>query len=153
MRRKDREIKDRGLIERIMEKADVCRIAVCENNRPYIIPMNFGYENNCLYLHSANEGKKIDILKKNNDVCFEMELEYELVEDQNPCEWSVKYHSVIGFGKAFLLEDSEQKREGLDVIVKKYTGRPYSKYPEAVLERLAVIRIEIESITGKRAEE
>jgi hypothetical protein len=152
VRRKDREITDRALIERIMEKASVCRIAVSENDRPYIIPMNFGYQDNCLYLHSAGEGKKIDIIKKNRNICFEMEAECEFVKAEKPCDWSMKYYSVVGFGKAFLADGYEQKRKGLDAIVKKYTGKPYSEYPEAVLEKLAVIRVEIDSITGKKSD-
>lgn len=149
MRRKDREITDRSIIENILERAEICRVAMCDENMPYIVPMNFGYKDGCLYLHSAVEGRKIEILKKNQNVCFEVEAECESVKADLPCEWSMKYQSVIGFGKVHFLEETEQKINGLDVIVEKYTGRPYTNYTEDVLKRLAVIRVDIESVTGK----
>ena len=71
MRRKDKEIKDKEVIESIIKRATVCRIALSENNVPYIVPLSFGYKDNCLYFHSAPEGRKIDIIKQNNNVCFE----------------------------------------------------------------------------------
>jgi nitroimidazol reductase NimA-like FMN-containing flavoprotein (pyridoxamine 5'-phosphate oxidase superfamily) len=149
MRRKDREITDRSIMEKILEKSEICRVAMCDENMPYIVPMNFGYKDGCLFLHSAAEGRKIEILKKNQNVCFEVETECESVKAEISCEWSMKYQSVIGFGKAHFLEETEQKINGLDVIVEKYTGRPYTNYTEEVLKRLAVIRVDIESVTGK----
>ncbi len=151
MRRKDKEITDRALIEQIMEKASFCRIAVSQNDKPYIIPMNFGYEDNCIYLHSINEGRKIDILKKNEQVCFEMDIDCQPIEAEKPCDWGMNYYSVIGFGRAVFIEDIRQKRKGLDVIVRKYTGKPSFDYPETMMENLAVIKIEIDSITGKKS--
>lgn len=149
MRREDREITDRLLIEEILERGVVCRIALCDGSWPYIVPMNFAYQDNCLYLHSAAEGRKIEILKKNRNVCFEVETECESVQAEKPCNWSMKYQSVIGFGKANFLEDAGQKTKGLDIIVKKYTGKPFTDYDEGMLERLAVIRVDIEKLTGK----
>jgi hypothetical protein len=64
MRRSDKKIKHKRIIEWILKEAQVCRIAVCNDNKPYIVPMNFAYNDNCLYLHSACEGMKIDILRK-----------------------------------------------------------------------------------------
>ncbi len=70
MRRKDKEIKDAKEIESIISRSDICRIALSENNSPYIVPMCFGYRNNCLYFHSASDGKKIDIIKKKKQGLF-----------------------------------------------------------------------------------
>lgn len=151
MRRKDKEITDKSLIMEILERAAVCRIALCDGSWPYIVPMNFAYEDGCIYLHSASEGRKIDILRKNRNLCFEVETECEMIQAEKPCDWSVKYQSVIGFGEAHFLEDVEQKIKGLDIIVKKYTGRPYTGYNEDTLERIAVIRVDIEKLTGKRS--
>jgi len=73
MKRSEREIKDRKEIEAIIERADVCRLGLSDDNMPYIIPMNFGYKDNRLYFHCAKKGKKIDIIKRNNSTCFEMD--------------------------------------------------------------------------------
>ena len=104
MRRADKEIKDRRQIDAIIKKANCCRIGLVDGIYPYIIPVNFAVNNNHLYFHSAKEGKKIDILRKNNSVCFEIDIEGEIVGGQKACSWGMKYESVIGFGQAFLLK-------------------------------------------------
>ncbi len=121
LRRNDKEIKDKNEIAAILKRAIVCRIAFSENNKPYIVPVNFGYKDNCLYFHSAPEGKKIDILRNNNTVCFEIDIDFDIIKAATPCNWSAKYRSVIGFGKAFFVEDFEEKRSALNHIIQKYS--------------------------------
>jgi nitroimidazol reductase NimA-like FMN-containing flavoprotein (pyridoxamine 5'-phosphate oxidase superfamily) len=150
MRRKDKEIKDQKEIEAIIEKATVCRVAFSENDVPYIVPVNFGHEDDRLYFHSAPEGRKTEIIKKNNRVCFEMDVDQEVVKSATPCDWEMNYRSVIGFGKAFLVDDLEEKRRALNIIVDHYSGNPY-EYPENALRDVAIVKIEIESMTGKKS--
>jgi nitroimidazol reductase NimA-like FMN-containing flavoprotein (pyridoxamine 5'-phosphate oxidase superfamily) len=149
MRRAEREIKDRELIEAILRRATVCRIATCSGGLPYIVPMSFGYESGCLYLHSAPEGKKIDILRRNPRVCFEVDVDQELVKSGLPCQWGFKYRSVIGFGRAVFLEEPEEKERALNLIVKRYSGGP-ARYAEDALAKVTIIKVEIESMTGKQ---
>ncbi|MFQ5891627.1 MAG: pyridoxamine 5'-phosphate oxidase family protein [Candidatus Methanofastidiosia archaeon] len=149
MRRKDKEIKDKNVIESIIKKATVCRIALSKNNIPYIVPVIFGYKDNCLYIHSATKGKKIDIIKKNNNICFELDVDKELIESQTPCKWSMKYYSVIGFGKAFFIDGFEEKRRALNIIMKHYSGNSH-EFPENSIKDTAIIKVEIESMTGKK---
>jgi len=150
MRRKDKEIKDKSAIEEILRQAAVCRIAMCDVGVPYVVPMSFGYEDGCLHLHSALEGRKIDVLKHNPIVCFELEIGQELVGDENPCKTSLKYRSVIGYGRAVFVEDREEKKRSLDAIVRHYSGETYN-YPEESLNEVAIIRIHVESMTGKQS--
>ncbi|MDY0040262.1 MAG: pyridoxamine 5'-phosphate oxidase family protein, partial [Desulforhabdus sp.] len=105
MRRKDKQIDDPTELEAVIRNAIVCRIGFSGNDVPYIVPVNFGYRENRLYFHSAPEGRKIDILRQNNQVCFEMETDVEVVRADSPCNWSTKYRSVIGHGKATFVED------------------------------------------------
>lgn len=149
MRRKDQEIRDKAIIESIMRKEMVCRIALSDNNMPYIVPMNFGYKNNSLYLHSAKEGKKIEIIKNNNNVCFEIDTDHELIKSEKACSWGMKYRSVIGFGKAHLIDNSEEKRRALDIIMEHYSSKSSYDYLEKEIDNVAIIKIEIESIIGK----
>ncbi|MEA1964472.1 MAG: pyridoxamine 5'-phosphate oxidase family protein [Candidatus Aerophobetes bacterium] len=151
MRRKGKEIKDKNAIESIIKRATVCRIALSENNVPYIVPLSFGYKDNCLYFHSAKEGKKIDIIKKNNNLCFEFDIENELVKAEDACNWDMKYYSVIGCGKAFLVEDFEEKREALDIIMEHYSGKSSFEYPEKTVSNVAIIKVKIESMSGKKS--
>jgi len=150
VRRHDKEITDRALIDTVIEEARVCRLAVTENNRPYIIPVCFGYDGTAIYIHGASEGTKIRILEKNNAVCFEFEGECDIVESNEACNWSIKYRSVVGFGEASFITDVEEKRLALDVIKKHYTDRSFD-YPDKAVMHTAVIRIEIEDLTGKQS--
>ncbi len=151
MRKKEREIKDKSRIESIIKRATVCRIALSEDNVPYVVPLNFGYKDNFLYFHSAKEGRKIDMIRKNKNVCFEIDIDSKLIEAERPCDWSTKYYSIIGFGQAFLVEDLEEKREALDIIMEHYSGKSSFEYPEKIINNLAVIKVRIESMTGKKS--
>jgi len=150
MRRKDKEISDRADLEAIIRQAVVCRLAFISDNVPYIVPLNYGFRDNCLYFHSAPQGHKIDALKRNDSVCFEMEIDVELVESDSVCKWGTKYRSVVGHGKAFFIEKTEEKKEALDIIVGHYQLGGFD-YPPANIDKLVAIGVEIESMTGKRS--
>jgi len=150
MKRKEKEVLDREEIESIIKKADVCRLGLSVDNNPYIVPLNFGYKEHCLYFHTPKVGKKIDMIKTNNRVCFELDIDHEVVRAENPCDWNMKYRSVIGYGRAFLLEDIDEKRRALDIIVEHYSGR-LNEYDEKLVNRLAIIKIQVESMTGKKS--
>jgi Predicted flavin-nucleotide-binding protein len=153
MRRSDKEIKDKNCIEWILKKTTVCRIALCNNEIPYIVPMNFGFKDNCLYLHSASEGQKIDIININNNICFEVDLETEIVTADNACSWGMKYYSIIGFGNAHFIKDNGEKEDALNIIMQKYSHKSDKsfEYLKSVLDKTAVIKVEIDSLTGKKS--
>jgi nitroimidazol reductase NimA-like FMN-containing flavoprotein (pyridoxamine 5'-phosphate oxidase superfamily) len=148
MRRKDRKITDRAEIEAIIAKAQVCRLAMADKDRPYIVPLSFGYEDNTLYFHSANTGKKIDILKNNRQVCFEFDVDCQLKMGPEACNWGMLYRSVIGYGKASFVESSAAKRQALDIIMRQY-GSDLNDYPDAKVRSTVVIRVDIDRLTGK----
>ena len=143
--------RDRGVIESIVRQALVCRIALTDGEQPYIVPVCFGYADNALYFHSSGKGKKIDILRKNKAVCFEFDVDQELVSSEIPCRSSIKYRSVIGFGKAFFVQDPAEKKKALDTIMAQYGGQPPYAYPAATLEKTTIVKVEIESMTAKVA--
>lgn len=150
MRRKDKAIMDLALIDSIMKEAEICRLALCEDNEPYIVPMNFGYDQGYLYVHSAKEGKKIDILRRNNKVCFEVDINTELVRNEKICEWGMKYYSVIGKGQVTVLTDIEKKIQALNKIVEKYTDKSFD-FTERQLNNIEVLEIKINELTGKKS--
>ncbi len=150
MRRKDKEIIDIAAIEAVLNKAAVCRLGLCEANQPYVVPLCFGYKDNALYFHCAGQGKKLDILRKNNNVCFEVDINHELVKADQACDWSMKYKSVIGFGKAVFIEDVGSKRKALDIIMQQYSEKSFG-YPAEAIKNTVVIKVEIESMTGKQS--
>ncbi len=150
MRRKEREITDIREIEEIIGKARVCRIAFADGNEPYIVPVFFGYEDRTLYIHSAREGRKLDMLRRNNRVCFEIDADVDIIAGEKACQFSAKYRSVIGTGKARILKENEEKSRALQTIVKHYSGGEFT-FTEAELDKVLVWKIEIEQFSGKKA--
>jgi uncharacterized protein len=150
MRRKDKEISDESDIRAIIEKAKVCRLGMVDGSKPYIVPLCFGYHDQALYFHGATNGRKIELLRENPSVCFEFDLIAEPVEAENACGWSMKYQSVIGFGKAVFIETSEEKRKALSIIIAHYSDRLF-QFPEDRIKGILIIKVEIESLTGKQS--
>ncbi|MGF7117072.1 pyridoxamine 5'-phosphate oxidase family protein [Methanobacterium oryzae] len=153
MRRSDKEIKDKETIKLILKEAQVCRIALCDDNKPYIVPMSFGFADNNLYLHSATEGLKIDIIHKNNNICFEVDIKNELVKSESACNWGMKYYSIVGFGKAQFIENYDEKKNALDIIMQKYTENDNEsfEYSKTALNKTTVIKVEVTKLTGKKS--
>jgi len=151
MRKKEKEITEASAIEAIIKKSLVCRLALSYNDSPYIVPLCFGYRDRVLYFHGSLKGKKIGIIKKNQNICFEFDINTEIVKAEDACYWSMKYRSVIGFGKAQLLEDIEEKRKALNIIMSQYSDRTF-QFDDAILKKTFVIKVEIESMTGKQSE-
>lgn len=150
MRRKEKEITEQSEIEAVIHKSIVCRVGLSDDNIPYIVPLCFGYQDRTIYVHGSLTGRKINILQKNQNVCFEFDINTEIIKAKNACEWGMKYQSVIGFGKAFFLEDPQDKRKALNIIMNQYSDRP-SQFSEKAISATAVIKIEIASMTGKQS--
>jgi hypothetical protein len=151
MRRKDREITGRAEVEAILDEALVCRIGLADGGDPYIVPVSFGYGNGYVYIHSAGEGRKIALLEKNPRCCFEVDICDGVVRGGQPCSWGMRYRSVIGFGTAAILTDPEEKRYGLACIMRHYGGGSH-QFTVSDLASVTVIRIAVESMTGKKHE-
>ncbi len=148
MRKK--EITDISEIERIIKKASICRIGLVDGDEPYIVPVCFGYERKALYFHGALEGRKVELIRKNNKVCFEIEADTETVKTESACGWAMKYRSVIGMGRAHILESDAEKTHGLRVLRKQYSEDGLS-FPKSTLDSVLVVRVDIGSITGKQS--
>lgn len=155
MRRKDREVTKTEELLQIIDKCKVCRIGMLDDGQVYIVPLNFGYifENNqlSLYFHSAKEGKKLDIIKKNNNVCFEMDGEHKLTPADTPCRYSYAWESVIGNGWAEFIEDAAEKIKALNILMKHQTGTDFV-FDEKAAQSVAVFKITATSISGKKHE-
>ncbi|UCH92767.1 MAG: pyridoxamine 5'-phosphate oxidase family protein [Candidatus Aminicenantes bacterium] len=152
MRRKEKEITNSQEIEAIIQKAEVCRLGMAVDNTPYVVPVFFGFEDNCLYVHCAKEGRKLDMIRQNNIVCFEMEVDTRINNRDKPaCQWSSSYRSVIGYGKAFIIEDFEEKTRALDAIMRHYSDRSSFEYKKKEVEKVVIIKIVIHQLSGKKS--
>ena len=151
MRRKEKEIKSKSEIELIIKSGQVCRVAFSLNDKPYIVPLYYGFKDNILYFHSAKQGKKIEIINKNNQVCFEIDKNQNIINTGVPCNWKNSYSSIIGFGKAKLVENYNEKIEALNSIIDHYSPGTIYKFPKENVDNTAIIKIEIVEITGKKS--
>lgn len=151
MRRKDKQIHDKLIINEILTKSHVCRIGFSVDNQPYIVPVNYGYADNNIFIHSAPEGKKIELIKRNNNICFEIELDSRVISNEIACNWTTKYRSIIGYGRVSVITDKSEKIKGLDLIMSKYGATGENKYQDKSLERIVILRIDIEDITAKQS--
>ena len=155
MKRKDKEITDIRDKINLIKKCKVCRIGLSENNKPYIIPLNYGYDfqNNTLtlFFHSAKEGKKMDIIKKNNNACFEVDCDNQLIEAEKACKYSYAFKSIIGFGKIIFFEDVNEKIYGLNKIMQHQTGKEdVFTFSPNEMKNVAVYKMVVEEFTGKQ---
>ena len=151
MRRKDKEITDPAAIEAIIRSARICRLAMCDGDRPYLVPLSYGYDDNTLFFHSAGQGKKIDILKQNPEVCFEIEGVTTVMTGETACKWSLAYRSVIGFGRVRWITEATEKRRALDRIMARHGAEGVQEYDATALKRTTVMAVDIRSMTGKQS--
>ena len=151
MRRKEKEIMDIDKIKLVINECQVCRLGLSLNDMPYIVPVSFGYDGTTLYFHTALDGKKIEILSVNKNVCFEFESGVKVISNEaKPCEWSFTFQSVIGFGKVEELTSPEDKIQGLRHIVAQYSDKKWN-FDKLPLTGLRVWAINIDSMTGKQS--
>ncbi|MCL1984128.1 MAG: pyridoxamine 5'-phosphate oxidase family protein [Methanomassiliicoccaceae archaeon] len=153
MRRDDREIVGTDGILAVLDGCDVVRIGLCADGRPYIVPMNFAFEtvdgSIFLYFHCAAEGRKIDIIRKNGDACFEADRSYALIRNGTACRWSNTYESVMGEGTIEIVVDRERKVRALDLLMRRYGYGGTPHYDERNVENVTVLRMTVVSIAGK----
>jgi len=151
MRKANQEIIDKSILEEILTQARICRLAMIDNGLPYILPFNFGYHENCIYIHSAPLGKKIDILGENPFVCFEVEQKVEIIEDEIACKWSTLYRSVVGYGNVEIVTDFSEKIRGLEIIMASHGAAGKMEFEPKEVEFIVVLKLSITSMTGKQS--
>ncbi len=150
MRRIENAVTDPVELEKIIRGGSICRLAISAEPVPYLIPLNYGYREGALYFHSALIGRKIDLLRQNPQVAFEISIDLGIVEGEKACDWSARYRSVLGQGRIEFLEEPEEKRRGLDVIMAQY-GKGDFSYPEAAVKNTCIYRLVIAEMTGKQS--
>lgn len=155
MRRKEREILALDKIKDLVENCHVVRLAMFDEPFPYIVPVNFGYhwqeEKLTLYIHGARQGKKIDLLKKNPKVAVEMDGNHELIEAGTVAEkYSYAYQSLIGFGDAVIIQDLEEKKYALQLLMDhEVKHKNYDFPPDRMIAATGIIKVVLASYSCK----
>ncbi len=152
MRRKDREITDFNEMINIVKKCDSCVLGLNDSGFPYLIPMNFGMnvEDGQLYLyfHCASEGRKLELIRKDNRVAFEMDCEHKLVLKEDEMECTMGYASVIGQGTIEFVQE-EDKFNALKILIGQYRDNDF-KFDTGMLKVTTVLKMKVLNMTGKR---
>ncbi len=149
---REKMITDEQEIIRILDESKIVHVGMVDGDEPYVVPMNYGYtlENGKLtiWLHGSKRGRKLDVLRKNPKVFFEMECALVPFEGDIACKYGLSYSSLMGKGTAEIVEDVEQKKLGLKALMKTQTGRDF-EFEDKMTTIVSVIRIECTEYTAK----
>ncbi len=153
MTKRERQITDEAQILQILDTAKVLHLGLAVNNEPYVVPMNYGYtmENGRLtvYMHSALKGKKLDMIRKNPNVFFEIDCDLQpFGEGDIPCQYGMVYSSIMARGKATIVEDVEEKMQAMSTLMKTQTRKDFT-FNERLVSIVTVIRIDVAEYTAK----
>ena len=152
MTKRERQITDENQIRGILDTAKVLRLGLAVNNEPYVVPLNYGYtmENGrlTLYMHSATRGKKLDMIRENPNVFFEMDCDLQPFEGEVACQYGLSYSSIMGRGKATIVEDVQEKIRAMSILMKTQTQQDFS-FNDRLVSIVAVIRIDVAEYTAK----
>ena len=152
MTKRERQITDEAQITAILDAGKVLHLGLAVDNEPYVVPMNYGYtrENGKLvmYLHSAVRGKKLDMIRANPRVFFEIDCDLVPFESELPCQYGLSYSSVMGKGIAHIVDDVEEKKKAMSILMKTQTNKDFT-FEDRLVSVVAVIRIDVENYTAK----
>jgi uncharacterized protein len=137
---------NREKVEALMKEAVVVRLALCDGQNPYIVPVNFGFGDDKLYFHSGNKGTKVAILENHPQVAFELDAGVEVVRREDACKWSMKYRSIAGTGTARLLTDETEKKKGLDLLMAHHAPEGSFSYSDQMMSAVNVYEITVSSL-------
>ena len=153
MTRRERQITDRDRIIEILNRCLVVHVGLVDGDEPYVVPMNYGYtmdENGMLtlYLHGATQGRKLDVMRKNPKVFVEMECDVVPFAGDVACKYGTSYQSLMGRGRAVILDDPQEKMRALSQIMKTQTGGDFV-FNERLVSVVSLIRVEVTEYTAK----
>ena len=152
MTKRERQITDESQILKILDSAKVLHLGLSVNDEPYVVPMNYGYNMEdgrlVLYMHSALLGKKLDMIRINPRVFFELDCDRMPFEGDKPCQYGLVYSSVMGRGTARIIEDVEEKKRAMTILMKTQTGKEFV-FDEKLVSIVAVIRVDVAEYTAK----
>ena len=154
MRRAEKEVKDLEQLEEILRDCNTVRIGTQDAEGMFIVPVNYGYDLTegqlTLYLHSAREGRKAAAFRRGGAVAFEMDCGHQLRgEGDTACRYSYAYSSLTGAGAVTFLEDREEKRRALELLMLCQTGREGFSMPDAAIDQTAVFRLDAQWFSAK----
>ena len=152
MTKRERQVTDPMQIRRILDTGKVLHLGLAVNDEPYVVPMNYGYTMEdgklVLYLHCAHQGKKLDMIRANSRVFFEIDCDHKPFEGEKPCQYGLVYSSVMGRGTASIVADVEEKKQAMTILMKTQTGKDFT-FEDRLVSIVTVVRIDVAEYTAK----
>ena len=152
MTKRERQGTDPMQIRRILDTGKVLHLGLAVNDEPYVVPMNYGYTMEdgklVLYLHCAHQGKKLDMIRANSRVFFEIDCDHKPFEGEKPCQYGLVYSSVMGRGTASIVADVEEKKQAMTILMKTQTGKDFT-FEDRLVSIVTVVRIDVAEYTAK----
>jgi nitroimidazol reductase NimA-like FMN-containing flavoprotein (pyridoxamine 5'-phosphate oxidase superfamily) len=150
MRRIEKAVTSLAELEQILWQGKVCQLAIPDQPVPYLVPLNYGYRDEVFYFHSAAEGRKIELLKSNPLVSFSVVIDLGVIEAEQACNWGARFRSVVGQGRVEFIEEMEQKRSALQLLMAQYSDGEFD-LPDAAVAGTTVFKLTIEQMVGKQS--
>lgn len=152
MTRRERQVTDIGEILKILDNSKVLHLGLVDGDEPYVVPMNYGYtyenEKLTIWLHCARQGRKLDVMRANPKVFFEMEYGITPFEGEVACKYGITYSSLMGRGTAEIIEDVEIKKTALSALMKTQTGKDFT-FEDRMAEVVGVVKVDVIEFTAK----
>ena len=152
MTRRERQVTDINEIIKILDNSKVLHLGLVDGDEPYVVPMNYGYtyenEKLTIWLHCARQGRKLDVMRINPKVFFEMEYGITPFEGEVACKYGITYSSIMGRGVATIIEDVETKKIALSSLMKTQTGKDF-EFDDRMAEVVGVVKIDVLEFTAK----
>jgi nitroimidazol reductase NimA-like FMN-containing flavoprotein (pyridoxamine 5'-phosphate oxidase superfamily) len=140
-------------IIQILDKCMILHLGLVDGDEPYVVPLNYGYTMEdgklTLYMHGAKTGHKLDLIRANPKVFFEMDCDVHPFEGNHACQYGTTYASVMGRGVAHIIEDVEEKIKALNIFMKTQTGKDF-EFNEKLVGVVSIIKVDVLDYTAKR---
>ncbi len=150
MRRHEKEITATGELEQILWQGRFCHLAIADDPLPYLVPLNYGYQDGSLYFHSAPQGRKIELLERHLRARFSVTIDLGIIEAERACSWGARFTSVVGSGRIEFVEDPQAKLSALHILMAQYSDQTFH-FEEAHVAATRMFKLVIESMSGKQS--
>lgn len=150
MRRHEKEITATGELEQVLWQGRVCHLAIPDDPLPYLVPLNYGYQEGVLYFHSAPQGRKIELLEKQLRARFIVTIDHGIIEAERVCNWGARFTCVMGSGRIEFIEEPQAKQAALHILMAQYSDQTFS-FEEDQVAATRVFKLVIESMSGKQS--
>lgn len=150
MRRREKQITDQGALEQILWQGRICQLAIPDEPYPYLVPINYGYAKGILYFHSAGQGRKVELLRRQQRAAFSIIVDHGVVKAEEACHWGSRFRSVAGHGRIEFVEEPSAKVSALKLLMAQYADGEFT-FPADAVAATTIFRLIIDEMTGKQS--